>query len=73
MADSDAMAPIHRALANNGLLPSVHLVDTDDTSADLLVSSQREHGVELLGSARGDYHRPARKAKAFAASDFRVD
>jgi transposase len=73
MADSDAMTAIHRALAGKGLLPKVHLVDTGYTSADLLVASQREHGVELLGPVRGNYRRQAREAKRFAASDFRID
>jgi transposase len=73
MADSDALAPIHRALAGKRLLPKVHLVDTGYTSADLLVSSQHEHGVELLGPVRGDYRRQAREAKGFAASDFEID
>jgi transposase len=73
MADSDATTPIHRALASKGLLPSLHLVDTGYTSADLLVSSPREHGVELLGPVRGDYRRQAREAKGFAASDFLID
>jgi transposase len=52
MADSDALAPIHRALAGKGLLPNVHLVDTGYTSADLLVASQHEHGTPRSG-ARG--------------------
>jgi transposase len=73
MADSDATAPIHRALAGKGLLPSVHLVDTGYTSADLLVSSRREYGLELLGPVRGDYRRQAREAKGFAAGDFLID
>lgn len=72
-ADSDATASIHRALAGKGLLPSVHLVDTGYTGADLLVASRREYGVELLGPVRGDYHRQGREAKGFAASDFRID
>lgn len=68
MADSDAMEPIHGALAATDLLPSVHLVDTGYVDAKLLVSSRGEHDVDLLGPARVDDHWQAQEAKGFAAS-----
>lgn len=72
-ADSDAMEPIHGALAATDLLPSVHLVDTGYVDAKLLVSSRGEHDVDLLGPARVDDHWQAQEAKGFAASCLAID
>ncbi|MDQ0938409.1 hypothetical protein [Streptomyces sp. V1I1] len=47
--DVEATADVHVRLDERGLLPDMHLVDTGYTSADLLVSAQRDFGLELLG------------------------
>ncbi len=73
VADCDMTASIHLALAAKDLSPKTHLVDTGYLTADLLVSSDRRHGIHLLGQVRGDHHRQARERKGFAASDFEVD
>jgi transposase len=54
IADGDMTGPVHQALQDKGLLPSVHLVDTGYLDAALLVASQREYQVDLLGPTRGD-------------------
>ncbi len=70
----DAVTPvIHAALAQRDLLPTVHLVDTGFLDAELLVESERQYSVDLLGPVRGDYHRQARKGQGFAANDFTID
>ena len=53
-ADVDQTAPIHTALAAKGLLPGDHLVDAGYVDVELLVGSQFEHGVRLVGPVRPD-------------------
>src|SRR5688572_9641297 len=40
-------AAIHRALADKGLAPGVHLVDAAYVDAELLVRSREDHGIDL--------------------------
>jgi transposase len=71
--DLDALAQIHRRLADKGLLPSQHLVDTGYISADTMVESQKNYQVDLVGPARKDSKWQARAGEGFAAADFKVD
>jgi hypothetical protein len=48
-------------------------VDTGFLDASLLVESQEEYGVDLLGPMRADYHWQAHEAKGFAAGDFAIE
>jgi transposase len=73
MADGDATPQIHEALRSKDLLPSQHLTDTGYLDAELLVDSQQEYGVDLLGPTRPDYRWQARAGDGLAASDFQVD
>ena len=43
-------APVHSLLAARGLLPETHLVDAGYVDAALLVASQVDQSVDLLGS-----------------------
>ena len=64
---------IHASLANNNLLPSKHIVDTGYLDAELLVTTQDQHQVDLLGPTRVNHRWQAKDAKGFAAADFTVD
>jgi transposase len=70
--DGEVTTSIHEALAQDGLLPSTHLVDTGYVDALTLTASQRDYGVELLGPTRADYHWQAHEQKGFAASNFTI-
>jgi len=72
-ADGDTTPAIHAALKERDLLPSVHIVDTGFLDAALLVTSQEEYGVELLGPTRGDYRWQARAGEGFDARHFQID
>jgi transposase len=72
-ADGVVVEPIHRSLAERDLLPSVHLVDTGYIDAELLVQSERDHAVDLLGPTKEDRRWQAQAAQGFALSDFRID
>jgi transposase len=72
-ADGDVTAVIHKRLQDKDLLPGKHLVDTGYLDAELLIQSQQEYGVDLVGPTRADHHWQASAAEGFAAGDFRVD
>ncbi len=71
--DSEMTAPIHEALAEKKMLPSDHLLDAGYVDADLLVSSQVEHGVRLVGPVRDDIHWQAREGKGVDLASFTID
>lgn len=72
--DDGAVTPrVHRGLAAAGLLPRVHLVDTGFLDAELLVLSQQEYGVDLLGPTRREPRWRARAASGFGVDAFAVD
>jgi transposase len=73
IADGDVTERIHTSLAKHNLLPSKHIVDTGYLDADLLVSSQTQYQVELLGPTRLNYRWQAKAGKGFAADNFVVD
>ena len=73
VADGEATPRIHQALERKRLLPHLHIVDTGYLDAELLVTSQRDYGVELLGPTRADYRWQAQAAKGFDASHFQID
>jgi hypothetical protein len=64
------MAPGHGLVVG---APGQHLTDTGYLDAELLVDSQQQFGVDLVGPTRPDYHWQARAGEGFAASDFQVD
>ena len=70
--DVSCTAAIQRSLADRGLLPGRHLVDTGYVDAQLLVDSQRRHGVELFGPTRYNPSWQAREG-GYDQTQFAVD
>jgi transposase len=73
IADGDSTEPIHESLKKKDLLPSTHIVDTGYLDARVLVKSQKDFGVNLLGPTRPDYKWQAKAKQGFAAEHFQVD
>ena len=73
VTDSDMTAPIHQALTDKGLAPSTHLADAGYVDAELLVASQTEHSIELLGPVRPDVSWQAKEGKGYDISAFVID
>ena len=73
IADDALTEQLHSALQTKNLLPSKHIVETGDLDAELLLTSQQQYGVELIGPTRPDYHWQARAGQGFAAADFSID
>lgn len=66
-------APIHAALAHTGLLPTEHLVDAGYVDAGVLVTSQQEHHVEVVGPVPRDTRWQARAGEGFEVACFTID
>lgn len=73
IADGAVTPEVHRALKGRKLLPRRHLVDTGFLDAALLVATQRDYKVELVGPTRPDYKWQKRAGMGFEASRFKID
>lgn len=71
--DDNMVEVVHRSLRRRDLLPSEHLVDKGYTDAKVLVASQREHGVEIIGPVAQDPSWQSRDAVGFDKSAFHID
>lgn len=60
-------------LARKSLLPGRHFVDAGYVEAELLVSRQRDYGIELIGPVRPDPSWQANQPEAYDASQFSID
>jgi len=64
---------VHRSLHGRNLLPTMHLVDKGYTDAKVLVNSNRDHGVEIVGPVAQDPGWQVREKTGFGKSAFVVD
>jgi transposase len=60
------------ALACKGVLPAAHIVETGYLDAELLVTRQRDYGINFLGPTRAHAPWPAHAAPGFAARSFAI-
>ncbi len=70
--DVSCTAQIQQGLADKALLPDRHLVDTGYIDADLLVSSQEAHQVQLVGPPRDGQSWQAREG-GYDQTKFTID
>jgi hypothetical protein len=64
---------VHDQLANRGLLPGEHIVDAGYASAELILTSAVERGVELIGPVGADTTWQTKDPDAFDLSHFSID
>jgi transposase len=64
---------IHADLERASLTPRQHLLDTGYITAPLLVSSQQQYGIEVIGPARSDVKWQANTDQGIDASQFLID
>ena len=55
-------ASIHKALATKALLPSDHIVDAGYVDSNLIVTSRKQYGVELVGPVRPNVRNASQNA-----------
>jgi transposase len=73
ISDDTTLPTIHAGLDRKALLPAEHLVDMGYVDAQLLVESQQNYQVDLVGPTRKDYRGPAKQQKGFDAGHFLID
>lgn len=73
LCDVAQTEPIHQALAAKAILPKEHIVDAGYVDGDLLVSSQVEHNVEVVGPVRPNVSWQAKVPGGYDLSQFTVD
>lgn len=71
--DVTMTATIHQALADKGCLPQTHLVDAGYVDADLIVESQTQLDINLLGPVRSFPQRGEQPENRFTHTDFQID
>jgi len=71
--DDQMAAVVHQSLKGRNLLPREHLVDKGYTDSQMLVDSEREYGVTIVGPVAEDPGWQARAGTGFDKSQFVVD
>ncbi len=71
--DVEVTEVIQEDLAQHDLLPEDQVVDTGYIDAELLVSSQEQYGVRLLGPVLSDNSWQAKAGKGFDVAHFQFD
>jgi len=71
--DVDMTQVIEENLAQHHLLPEEQIVDTGYVDADLLVKSQQQYGIRLLGPVLSDNSWQAKAGKGFDVAHFQLD
>jgi transposase len=71
--DSMMGPTIHRDLAQRELLPRTHLLDSGYVDADLLVTAQTRHQIDVIGPPFGSYSRQRREGEGYDLQAFLLD
>ena len=71
--DEQVTETIHRALAQKNLLPAEHLLDRGYVDTQVLLDSETNHGVEVIGPIKVDTTWQAQAGKGFDISCFTID
>lgn len=72
-ADIDQTLLVHADAAQHNLVPAAHLVDAGYVDGSVLVASQRDHGIQVVGPMRPNVSWQAHVSDAFDISHFVVD
>jgi transposase len=71
--DSVMGPTIHRDLAQRELLPRTHLLDSGYVDADLLVTAQTQHQIDVIGPPFGSYSRQRLAGEGYDLQAFILD
>ena len=71
--DEQVTGSIHQALEDKDLLPKEHLLDRGYVNTNVLIDSQEQHGVEVIGPIKVDTTWQAQSGKGFDMSCFTID
>jgi transposase len=73
VSDDARTAVIHEALKHKDLLPEQHIVDTGYVDAKLLLESQQNYQIDLVGPTRRNHQWQANQQKGFDADHFLIN
>lgn len=73
MTDREVLSEIHQELAQQDLLPSEHLVDAGYMNGELMVNSQTEYGIDLIGPIPIDGQWQSLAGKGYGIANFEID
>jgi transposase len=73
VSDDARTAFIHEGLKRKDLLPEQHIVDTGYVDAKLLLESQQDYQIDLVGPTRRNHQWQATQQKGFDADHFLID
>ena len=71
--DEQVTETIHRALAQKNLLPAEHLLDRGYVDTQVLIDSEDNHSIEVIGPIKVDTTWQAQAGKGFDVSSFTID
>ena len=71
--DHEVTPTIHAALAEKDLLPDEHLVDAGYVDAQVLVDSQHDYGVQIIGRITPDHSWQAQQGRGFDVPSFAIN
>jgi transposase len=71
--DDNMAEVVHQSLADRALLPAEHLLDKGYTDSHVLVDSQQNYGIRIIGPVADDPSWQARAGEGFDKSQFRID
>jgi transposase len=71
--DGAVTETIHHALAAKALLPAQHIVDAGYVAAAVVVNSQRQYGIEVVGPVAPDTSWQAHAGQGFDIAHFTID
>jgi transposase len=71
--DSVIGPAIQRDLADRDVLPGIHLLDSGYDDADLLVTAQTQHQIEVIGPPFGSYSWQRRAGQGYDLQAFVID
>jgi hypothetical protein len=64
---------IQQDLADRDLLPGTHVLDSGYVDAELLVTAQRPHQIDVIGPPFGSYSRQQRAGEGYDLQAFVID
>lgn len=73
LSDFDMTLPIQESLARRKVLPEEHLVDAGYMTAEHLVDSRVQHGIDLIGPVASDPSWQAQAKQGYGTAEFTID
>ena len=71
--EAQCTEPIHQALDDKDVLPETHIVDAAYVGAQLLLRSQQDYGIELMGPTRPNPNWQSKVEGAYSIEQFTID